>query len=175
MAVSGSADAPVVVHRDEIALADDAALREPYHAAVGMTLDDAQASIVAAKEAAAAAAAATIDGFVSSIGALAAVGLVGANRTLTAELPRVLAKHALLHAYDTDLHERAIVEGATRAGLPVTTLPATGKLFDHASDVLGVPIGPSLAALGKSIGPPWQKNYREAAAAALVALAELPR
>lgn len=68
---------------------------------------------------------------------------------------------------------RPIVQGATSAGLPVTTIPATGKLFAHESDVLGVALEPSLAELGKSIGPPWQKDHKEATAAALVALEEL--
>ena len=54
--------------------------------------------------------------------------------------------------------------------LPVTTIPATGALFADASQVLGVALEPSLAALGKSIGPPWKKDHKEAAAAALVAL-----
>jgi hypothetical protein len=43
--------------------------------------------------------------------------------------------------------------------------------LDHASRVLGVALEPSLAALGKAMGPPWQKDHKEATAAALVALA----
>ena len=111
-----------------------------------------------------------VHGFVSSLGPVAAVGVVGGNRRLPTELPRILASHALLHASERDLYEQAVIEGATRAGLPVTTVPATGKLFDHASGVLGVALEPALAALGKSIGPPWQKDHKEATAAGLVAL-----
>ena len=54
--------------------------------------------------------------------------------------------------------------------MPVTTIPATGTLLADASHELGVALGPSLTALGKSIGPPWQKDHKEATAAALVAL-----
>ena len=39
--------------------------------------------------------------------------------------------------------------------------------------VYDAPLEPALAALGPSIGPPWQKHHKEAAAAALVALAAL--
>jgi hypothetical protein len=169
VAVSGPAASPVIVHRERLALIDDETLREPYHAAVAVPLDEAPALIGSVEKAAAAAVVAKIRGFASSIGPVAAVGVVGGNRKLP-ELPRILAKHALLHAADRDLYEQAIIEGATVAGLPVTTVPATAGLFDRASHVLGVALEPSLAALGKAIGPPWQKDHREAVAAALVAL-----
>ena len=55
----------------------------------------------------------------------------------------------------------------------MTTIPATGTLFEDASQVLGVALEPSLAALGKSIGRPWQKDHKEATTAALVALEAL--
>jgi hypothetical protein len=169
VAVSGPAASPVVVDRERVTLVDDASVREPYHAAAAVALGEAPALIESVAKAAAAAAMTTIRGFVSSLGPVAAVGVVGGNRKLP-ELPRILSKHALLHAADRSLYEQAIIEGATRAGLPVTTIPATGKLFEDASRVLGVALEPSLAALGKSIGPPWQKDHKEAAAAALVAL-----
>ncbi len=172
VAVSGSAASPVIVHREQVTLLDDASLHEPYHAAAARPQGEAQALIGSVEKAAAAAALTTIRGFVSSLGAVAAVGVVGGNRLLP-ELPRILAKHALLHAAERNLYEQAVIQAATRAGLPVTTIPATGKLFDHASDVLGVALEPSLAALGKSIGPPWKKDHKEATAAALVALAAL--
>lgn len=170
VAVSGTAASSVIVHRERVTLLDDASVREPYHAAVALPLDDAPAFIKSIEKAAAAAAVETIRGFVSSLGHVAAVGVVGGNRRLPTELPRILAKHALLHAADRALFEQAVIQGATGAGLPVTTIPATGTLFDHASQVLGFALEPSLAALGKSIGPPWQKDHKEATAAALVAL-----
>ena len=169
MAVSGSAASPVVVHRERVTLLDDASLHEPYHSAVGHPLDEARELIGSAEEAAAVAAEARISGFVSSLGPVAAVGVVGGNRRLP-ELPRILTKHALLHAADRDLYEQAIIQGATRAGLPVTTIPATGTLLADASHELGVALDSSLTALGKSIGPPWQKDHKEATAAALIAL-----
>ena len=49
--------------------------------------------------------------------------------------------------------------------------PATGARAIQASDRPGTEVEPPLAALAKTSGPPWQKPHREAAAAALVALA----
>jgi hypothetical protein len=169
VAVSGPPASPVIVHRERVTLIDDASLHEPYHAAAALPLAEAPPLIRSVEDAAAATAEAAIRGFISSLGPVAAVGVVGGNRRLP-ELPQILVKHARLHEAERDLYERAIIEGASRAGLPVTTIPATGALFDHASHVLGVALEPSLAALATSIGPPWQKNYKEATAAALVAL-----
>ena len=175
VAVSGPTASPVIVHRERVTLLDDESVREPYHAAAAVPLDEAPALIGSVERAAAAAAVAAIRGFVSSLGPVAAVGVVAGDRRLPTELPRRLASHALLHASERDLYEQAIIQGATRAGLSVTTIPATGKLFDDASRLLGVALEPSLAALGKSIGPPWQKDHKEATAAALVALKAVAR
>ena len=170
VAVRGSASSPEVVHREQVTLNDDPSVQEPYHAACGVPIADAPALIASVADTAVAAAATLIRGFASSLGPIAAVGVVGGERRLP-PLEKILVSHARLHAAERDLYERAIVEGATTAGVPVTTIPATGKLIDQASDVVGVPLAPTLSALGKAIGPPWQKDHREATAAALVALA----
>jgi hypothetical protein len=162
----------MIVHREQVTLVDDESMREPYHAAVAVPRSEAPALIASVETAAVAAAEEAIRGFVSTVGPIGAVGVVGGNRRLP-ELAQILTKHARLHEAERDLYEQAIVDGAVRAGLPVTTIPATGKLFSEASHVLGVALEPALAALGKSIGPPWQKNYQEAAAAALFALGTL--
>ena len=170
VAVSGPAPAPAVVRRERVTLLDDESLQEPYHAAVGRPLDEARALIASVEEAAASAAASILGEFAASLDAVASIGVVGGNRQVSKELPRILASHALLHASERVLYEQAVIEGAARAGLPVTTVPATGTLFKDASQVLGLEIEPVLAALGKSLGPPWKKDHKEATAAALVAL-----
>jgi hypothetical protein len=181
VAVSGPATSPVIVHREHVTLLEDASVREPYHAAAVLVggsvgpdaeraLDEARALIASVERAAAAAAVAKIRGYVSLLGPIAAVGVVGGRRPLPARLPQRLASHARWHASERELYEQAIIRGATSAGLPVTTVPAAGSLFTHASQVLGVVLEPSLAAIGKSIGPPWKKTHKEATAAALVAL-----
>ena len=169
VAVSGPATDPVVLLRERVTLVEEASAQEPYHAAVPLPLDEAPAFIESAQEAAASVAASKIATLASTLGPVAAVGVVGGDRRLP-ELPRILTKHALLHAAERDLYERAVIDGARRAGLPVVTTPATGKLFEHASRALDVDLEPLLAALGKSIGKPWQKDHKEATAVALLAL-----
>jgi hypothetical protein len=181
VAVSGPAVSPVVVRRERVTLLADESLQEPYHAAAALVggrvgadaepfLAEARALIESVEKAAATAAAAAIRGFVSQLGSVAAVGVVGGNRKISTELLPNLATHARLHESERNLYEQAVIRSASRVKLPVTTIPATGALIDHASEMLGVALAPSLAALGKSIGQPWQKNHREATAAALVAL-----
>jgi hypothetical protein len=174
VAVSGPVSSPVVVRREQVALIADPAVQEPYHAAVGRPLDEAEALISSVAAAAASAAESTIRGLVTVLGSVSCVGVVGGDRPVRADLGRILSKHALLHASERDLYERAIIEGATRAGLPVTTIPAKGKdTVDHASEMLGLDLSPALAMAGKTAGSPWQKDHREATAAALVALSAL--
>ncbi|MEN3273314.1 MAG: hypothetical protein V7636_2075 [Actinomycetota bacterium] len=169
VAVRGPASSPEIVHREEVVLVDDPSRQEPYHAAVGMPLDEARVFITSMEETVASAAASVLSGLCSSLGSVTAVGVVGGNRRLP-ELPRILESHARLHAADRDLYEQAVIEGATRAGLSVTSVPATGRLFDQASQMLGVDIEQVLSSLRASIGPPWQREHKEATAAALVAL-----
>jgi hypothetical protein len=82
--------------------------------------------------------------------------------------PVVVHREEVVLLEDESLREP--YHGAAGAGLPVTTIAATGTLLDDASQVLGVELAPVLAALGTSIGPPWQKQHKEATAVALLAL-----
>ena len=41
------------------------------------------------------------------------------------------------------------------------------------SEMLGVPLSPAFAAVGKALGSPWQQDHKDATAAALVSLGAL--
>ncbi len=66
---------------------------------------------------------------------------------------------ALLHAADGDLFEEALVEGASSAG------HAGVRIAQSTTS-----IHPVVDALGKAVGPPWQKDHKVAAMAALMLL-----
>jgi hypothetical protein len=175
VAVSGPTASPVAVYREQVTLTADPSLQEPYHAAVGLPIGEARVLISSVGETAATVAASIIRGLVSSLGPVASVGVVGGDRPVRSDLTRILTKHALLHASERDLYEHAVIEGATRSGLPVTTIPAKGKeTVSHASEMIGFALAPVLESLGQAFGSPWPKDHREAAAAALVALQRLP-
>jgi hypothetical protein len=77
----------------------------------------------------------------------------------------ILAVHFRMHKAEGELFRAALVEGAKRSGVAVRELPEK-ELAKQASGV------GALAALGKTAGPPWGKDQKDAALAAWVALTE---
>jgi hypothetical protein len=70
------------------------------------------------------------------------------------------------------LFREVLVAGARAAGLEPIRIAEKSALPDAAAR-LGLPaatLDRKIAALGKQAGPPWGKDQKEAAAAALVAL-----
>lgn len=175
VAVTLAGGEPVVVDRRRVDMVDDD--RDAYHAAAERSQSaDAGAALIdrITKEAA--------DGAASAIAA--AVGEVGAaGHTVTAAgvasgrslppLASILRSHPLLHTAEGQLYRDALEEGVNRTGLRVTVAPLK-TLLPYAAGVLGEDEGSltrTLAALGKPLGPPWQKDHREAALLAWLALA----
>ncbi len=84
----------------------------------------------------------------------------------------ILAVHVRMHKAEGELFRDVLVAGTRACDLPLTTLPDKSAL-DDAARKLGLTrarLDARLAMLGKSAGPPWGKDQKEAAAAALVAL-----
>jgi hypothetical protein len=84
----------------------------------------------------------------------------------------ILAVHVRMHKAEGELFREVLVAGARSCGIPLTTLPCKTP-FESAASMLGVTrpqLDARLAALGKSAGPPWGADQKEAAAAALVVL-----
>jgi hypothetical protein len=84
----------------------------------------------------------------------------------------ILAVHFRMHKAEGELFRDVLVAGARVCDLELTTLPDKSAL-DAAARALGLTrarLDAQLAALGKSAGPPWGKDQKEAAAAALVSL-----
>jgi hypothetical protein len=84
----------------------------------------------------------------------------------------ILAVHVRMHQAEGELFRQVLVDGAQACGLALKTLPAKSAL-DTAATMMRVTrarLDAQLAALGKSAGPPWGLDQKEAAAAALVVL-----
>jgi hypothetical protein len=88
-----------------------------------------------------------------------AVAVVAPPRSIPTDIERALASHALLHAAEGGLYEEAIVDAATDAGLPV-----------HTVEPRAITPRLEIETLGRTLGPPWQKDHKLAATAAFVAL-----
>lgn len=153
VAVRGSSAKPVVLDRRRVELIDASLPRMPYH---GVAEYGFPASVIdevvesAAKGAAAA---------LRSVEHVDAVGLVATERRVPTELEAILASHPLLHAAEGQLYERAVIEAAADACLPV-----------HVVEPRSIAVPAAVDALRQAIGPPWQKDHKWAATAALAAL-----
>ena len=149
----------------------------PYHVAETLTADARQASV---------------DRSVESAHRLAEIGIrdvvdrlrdaghdVCACGVLTgAAMPpwstdEIVAVHVRMHQAEGKLFRDVLIAGARACGFEPATLGDKSALDDAASALRmeRSEIDARLAALGKSAGAPWAKDQKEAALAAMVALA----
>jgi len=84
----------------------------------------------------------------------------------------ILAVHFRMHKAEGVLFREALLLAATELGINSVAIPEK-LLAQHAERVLTTPANTlkmQLATLGKSVGPPWGKDQKEAALAAMTAL-----
>lgn len=158
--VRGPASSPVILTRSRIDLVDASLPNQPYHAIVkdGLSLHDGGALVARVRQSATSAATAATKSAVKEFG-VTGVGVVARIRNLPDDLERILSSHALLHAAEGALFEQAVLDAATGVGLACSVAEPNST---H--------IGQSLDAAGKALGPPWQKDHKLAATAAMLAL-----
>ena len=85
---------------------------------------------------------------------------------------QILAVHFRMHKAEGVLFREALAKAATKCGLSFVAVPEK-QLNDYAVRTLSTPLGlltKRIAGLGKEIGPPWGKDQKEAALAAMIAL-----
>jgi hypothetical protein len=169
VAVSGPLESPRLLIRCQIDLVPEDLPAQVYHAAAvlnvteaellverwaGAALDNARRGIATVRRAAA-----------DANCRLAAVSIVGEVRNLP-PLAVVLRSHPLLHAAEGQLAREALAEAAEGEGLTVHRVSPHGT---HDMD-----LAERVVDLGRAAGPPWRKEHKLAAVAALVALSGRP-
>ena len=154
VALTGIGDDLGVVARAEVRTRDS----QPYHDAQSLPLDEAERLINTAAEAAAARAAGDLRELVDQLAAdghhVTCAGVVARQYRLPATLAATLRSHPSCHAAEGQMTVDALIEGCTRVGIDVVASP------DPAID-------PKVEPVGKLIGPPWRKEHKIAATAAL--------
>jgi hypothetical protein len=180
VAIGGDLHAPQLIERSQIQLLPDGAFA-PYHAAAELEPAAARQSV---KRIIASAHRLATTGIGDAARRLGGAGreLCGCAVLVGSGMPNwstdeILAVHVRMHKAEGELFRDVLVIGARACDLEVTTLPHKSAL-DDAARRLGLTragLHAHLAALGKSGGPPWGKDQKEAAAAALVALARAER
>ncbi len=89
-------------------------------------------------------------------------------------LEEILAAHLRLHQAEGVLFREALAHAVTACGMRLVAIPER-LLTNRAEDALGAPataLVRKITALGRFVGPPWGKDQKDAALAALVALRE---
>jgi hypothetical protein len=168
VAVAGEIDAPRVIERGRIVIADSElpGSKQPYHAAAELPFLNAESHIGKAIESSRAMA---VEAISTTVGALQSRGhtvsgcgvLLGAGKALP-DLKRILASHALIHTAEGEMFRDVLVWAAKECRLPVTGVREKG---------LDATLLKRVSCLGKLIGPPWTQDQKYATVAALIALA----
>lgn len=167
VAVAGTIDAPRVLERRRMVIADPEmrGSKQPYHAAAGLPLPQAEALVRSAVESSRALALEAISAAVKELRSrgheVAGCGvLLGSGKGLP-ELEKILASHALIHTAEGAMFRDVLAWAAKECCLPVTGVREKGL------DAVSLS---RIGSLGKLIGPPWTQDQKYAAVAALITL-----
>ena len=178
VALSGSPQAPDVIHRRRIVTADPDidGSKQPFHAAEPLEIQDAEALI---KKCAESTRRLSREALQAVIGDLRAKGfevggcgvILGSGRSLPA-LEAILASHTLLHTAEGEFYRQALVEAGEHCGLPVVGVKER-EAYEKGAAQLHLSVAElekRIAALGRGIGPPWTQDQKYAALVGWLAL-----
>jgi hypothetical protein len=177
--VAGGVSRPEVLFRRRAELGDPAGRvkRNVYQASRGLEPETAAGAVRAAEHIAAEQATAAIESTVrdardegATVHACSVV--VGAFPT-GATLEAILRSHALAHAAEGHLYQRALLQGAAARGLETFAIPKR-SIWEQGESALGVARGELrdwIGQLRREVGPPWAEDQKLAALAAWIALA----
>jgi hypothetical protein len=176
--LAGPLRSPAVIHRSRIELVghDRPSAKQPYHAAEAMSLPQAEKFIRRSTEDTERLTRRALRALVDELRAkgyqVKGCGLLlGSGRPL-GTLATTLASHALIHTAEGNLFREALQHASQHCRLPVTGIRER-ELYSGAVKTLRMPLGKlqaSLAAMGRTVGPPWALDQKHAALAAWLAL-----
>jgi hypothetical protein len=153
--------------------------KQPYHSAEGLPAESARRLVARGVEMAYRVAGREVRSLVERAGR-GGHSIIGCAVLVGTPMPawttdQILAVHMRMHKAEGVLFPSALLEAATACHLkPVTILEK--DLGPRAEESVDLSIATrQLAALGKSIGPPWGKDQKSAALAAMIVLQEHSR
>jgi hypothetical protein len=160
-------DAIALLGRWTVDLTDDLVPDQVFHAVQGWERAAAVRQVEEAIQVVRRVAAQRLAELARDLPGIVGVGVVTGDRELSATVAQALASHPLMHAAEGELYSDALVDAAAKQGLAVTSLPrrVADDRLRHA-----VPVAETVRRLGERAGPPWRKEHKRAAAAALAAL-----
>jgi hypothetical protein len=176
--IAGSPGAIALIDRRKIVITAPRieGARQPYHFAAGLNLPDAERYIARCAEASENLAVEALRETVEAArrrGMLVAscALLLAAGRNLP-ELEKILAAHPLLHSAEGEFFRQCFRGAGERLQLPVEGIRER-DLDERASMLFGKQadsVKREIAGLGRSAGPPWTTDQKNACLAALLVL-----
>jgi hypothetical protein len=174
---------PRVLVRDRIEMADaeDAEAKQPYHAVEDLPEDQAARRLARwsaeAESMAQAALRRIVDRLVTGGHRVIGLGILDSAGRTGGSLAATLASHALIHTADGDHFRDALASAGARCGLRVSRVRAR-ELDGEASAALDVSVErlrETVKGLGRDVGPPWGADQKAAALLAWLVLKKPPR
>jgi hypothetical protein len=166
----------VVVDRQRIELVDNEWAKQPYHAAENLkpaaARDLVKRGIQEAERNALREMRAAIKREAARGNQVLACAVLVGDPMPDWSVEEILAVHFRMHKAEGVLFRDVLARAAESCGLKLVAIPEK-QLTDHAERVLDTPaatLAKKIATLGKSVGPPWGKDQKDAALSALVAL-----
>jgi len=177
LVVVGESDGGLVVaDRRRIELVEDEWAKQPYHAAEnlnpGAARDMVKRGVEAARRIAVREMRAAMKRERERENEITGCAVLVVDPMPDWSVDEILAVHLRMHKAEGVLFRDALVRAAKACGLRLVEIPEK-MLTLRAERALGLPessLTKEIAMLGKAAGPPWGKDQKEAALAALVAL-----
>ena len=176
VALGAGSDRFEVVDRRRVDLVQESWAKQPYHAAEGLAPRDGRRMVERGLQAARTGATRELRAAVKRAQAggheITACAVLMGEPMPDWSVEEILAVHFRMHKAEGVLFRDALVRAVTACGLRTVEIPEK-QLQDYAERALGAPWSTLLkkvVSLGKSVGPPWGKDQKEAAVAAMIAL-----
>jgi hypothetical protein len=171
----------VIVDRRRIELVEHAWAKQPYHAAEGLKSDVARdlvkRGIKEAERNALREIRAAIKRETARGNEVAACAVLVGSPMPDWSVDEILAVHFRMHKAEGVLFRDVLLRAGESCGIVVVPIPEK-SLSEYAKQALDSPASTlvnKIALLGKSVGPPWGKDQKDAALSALVALQGCPK
>jgi hypothetical protein len=165
-----------IVDRRRIELVEDEWAKQPYHAAEDLSPEAAREvvkrGIESARRTAASEMRAAMERESERGNEVAACAVLVVDPLPEWSVDEILAVHFRMHKAEGVLFREVLVRAAKECGLRLKEIPEK-LLMPNAEEMLKTPASSlvkEIARLGKSAGPPWGKDQKDAALAAMVAL-----
>jgi len=177
LVVVGTRDADfAVVDRRRIELVEGEWAKQPYHAAermeAGAARDVVERGIEAARRIAVREMHAAVRREQERKNEVTACAVLVADAMPDWSIEEILSVHFRMHKAEGVLFRDALVRATKVCGLKLVAVPEK-LLITHAERALGSPVSrlaKTVAMLGKFVGPPWGKDQKDAALAAMIGL-----